>query len=226
MPIQDNPKTVKPDGFKIKTLRTQRGWTQDVMVERICALPHPRTPISKRTLENAESGRDVLIATLATIARVLGTDVRDLMITSGTKTPEPALPGATPDRFEKLLLELNRELVRDPDLWGVYDLDQEPHPTPDIKQGDRQLQGKLHAFAYMFLNVFQTVYAFYEAQGKRGVRDAHYNSWYGTFKDFVNKSSWAQRILLRKDSEVVYDAGFLAYAKSLIQNQHGVDRGD
>jgi transcriptional regulator with XRE-family HTH domain len=92
VPIQDNPKTVKPDGSQIKALRKLKGWTQELLVERIAALPRPRTPISKRTLENAESGRDVLIATLATIARVLGTDVRDLMITAGPNvTSEPAL---------------------------------------------------------------------------------------------------------------------------------------
>jgi transcriptional regulator with XRE-family HTH domain len=87
VPIQDNPKTVRPDGSKIRSLRKQKGWTQQEIVNRICALPRPRTPISKKTLENAESGRHVLIATLATIARALGTDARDLML----KTPEPAL---------------------------------------------------------------------------------------------------------------------------------------
>ena len=183
-----------------------------------------KTGYKPSVIQKFEQGTYFSWPCLSQVAKMLDVQPEDdLLVSSPPHIPEPdsgpdAEPVATPDRFLKLLLELNKELVRDPDLWGVYDLDQEPHPTPDIKQGDRQLQGKLHAFAYMFLNVFQTVYAFYEAQGKRGVRDAHYNSWYGTFKDFVNKSSWAQRILSRKDSEVVYDAGFLAFAKSLIEN--------
>ena len=97
-------------------------------------------------------------------------------------------------------------------------MDPEPHPTFDIRQGDPQQEGKLRAFAYMCLNVFQTVYAFYEAPPNRGVRDPLYRSWKGTMKDFVNKSSFAQKILSRNDSEEVYDAGFLAFAKSLIKN--------
>jgi hypothetical protein len=70
------------------------GWTQEEMVEHIGALPRPRTPISKKTLENAEASRPVLTATLVTIARVLGISVRDLMFPTEAEsqaTSEPAL---------------------------------------------------------------------------------------------------------------------------------------
>ena len=88
---EDNPRAVKPDGLKIRFLRKKKGWTQERMVEQIGALPRPRTLISKKTLENAESGRHVLIATLATIARVLGTTVCDLMLTVETdETVDPS----------------------------------------------------------------------------------------------------------------------------------------
>jgi len=115
-----------------------------------------------------------------------------------------AAPRATPDRFETLFSELNTDALQDPELLGVYDLDPEPHP-----------KDKLHVFAYKCLNAFENGYELYK---DRDVRDPLYKSWYNTLKDFVNKSSWAQNILLRKDSEEVYDAGFLAFAKSLIQN--------
>lgn len=34
--------------------------------------------------------------------------------------------------FQKPLLEVNRELIRDPELWGVYD----SHPMAKIKRDD------------------------------------------------------------------------------------------
>jgi len=214
------------DGLKVKALREAKEWGQKKLAAR--------TGYSLSVIQQLEQGKYFSWPCLTRVADVLEVKEDDLIMPVDGDTrelgdPPPAgpgpatgdlgrLPSGGPYRFQKLLLGLNKELLRDPDLWGVYDLDQEPHPTPDIRQGDRQQQGKLHAFAYMCLNVFQTVYAFYEAPRNRDVRGPLYRSWYGTFKDFVNKSSWAQQILSRKDSEVVYDAGFLAYAKSLIEN--------
>jgi hypothetical protein len=183
------------------------------------------------------SGVAVRRSSYRAIAEVLKVDPPDqLLRTSGVtidrlrrKGKDNVLvvePDPTPDRFEERFLELNFEMVRDPDLLAVYDLEEEPHPAPPIRKGDRQQQGKLHAFTYTCLNVFKIGYAIYEAPRNRDVRAPRYRCWYGTLKDFVNKSSRAQKILRRKDSEKVYDAEFLAFAKSLIQNQHGVDRGD
>jgi transcriptional regulator with XRE-family HTH domain len=111
VPAEDNPKAVKPHGAKIRSLRKQMGWTQEEMVERILALPRPRTPISKKTLENAESGRPVLTATLATIARALGTNVRQLMLSAGADgTGVPSGTGsASPAGSEPAL---HRDLFR------------------------------------------------------------------------------------------------------------------
>jgi len=220
------------DGSKVKAARDAKRWSQETLAKK--------TGYKVSVIQKFEQGTYFSCPCLTRVADVLEVKEDDLIVISPPPgavdgdtrelgDPPPAgpgpatgdlgrLPSGGPYRFQKLLLGLNKELLRDPDLWGVYDLDQEPHPTPDIRQGDRQQQGKLHAFAYMCLNVFQTVYAFYEAPRNRDVRGPLYRSWYGTFKDFVNKSSWAQQILSRKDSEVVYDAGFLAYAKSLIEN--------
>ena len=48
--------------------------------------------------------------------------------------------------FQKLLLELNKELVRDPELWGVYD----SHEMARVKQDNPTHRAKLEAFSYMF----------------------------------------------------------------------------
>jgi hypothetical protein len=184
--------------------------------------------VSKHVWRRVLSGVAVRPSSYRAIADVLKVDPPEQLLLTGGVTIDrlrrkgkdnvPVVePDPTPDRFQDRFLELNLEMVRDPDLLAVYDLEEEPHPTPPIRRGDQQQQGKLHAFTYMFLNVFEIGYAIYEAPRNRDVRGARYRCWYGTLKDFVNKSSRAKRILSRKDSEEVYDAGFLAFAKALIQ---------
>jgi transcriptional regulator with XRE-family HTH domain len=145
---------IQVDGSKVKAARDAKGWSQETLAKK--------TGYKVSVIQKFEQGTFFSWPCLTRVADVLEVKEDDLIMTS----PRPG----GPYRFQKLLLELNKELLRDPDLWGVYDLDQEPHPTPDIRQGDRQQQGKLHAFAYMCLNVFQTVYAFYEAPRNRDVR--------------------------------------------------------
>ena len=158
---------IQVDGSKVKAARDAKGWSQETLAKK--------TGYKVSVIQKFEQGTYFSWPCLKRVADILDVQEDDLLVPSPPPNEKPesgpdAEPGATPDRFLKLLMELNKELVRDPDLWGVYDLDQEPHPTPDIRQGDRQQQGKLHAFAYMCLNVFQTVYAFYEAPRNRDVR--------------------------------------------------------
>jgi hypothetical protein len=115
--------------------------------------------------------------------------------------------------FQKLLLELNKELVRDPELWGVYD----SHAMARVKSEDPAHRAKLEAFAYMFLNVFQVVFVFLadRVAGASPHEKAFFKAWEGTLRDFVQDSSLAREILSREDSELVYEPSFLALAKSL-----------
>ena len=122
---------------------------------------------------------------------------------------------ASRHEFQKLLLEVNKELLRDPELWGAYD----SHPMAKIKRDDPHHKAKLEAFTYMFLNVFQIVCAYSEDPRNRDPGDStFYAAWQGTCKDFLNDSCLAREVLLRPDSELVYDARFLAVAKSLMKS--------
>jgi hypothetical protein len=116
--------------------------------------------------------------------------------------------------FQKLLLEMNKEMVRDPELWGVYD----SHSMAQIKRDDPAHKAKLEAFAYMALNILQIVFV-YAAEGisASAPERAFFSAWEGTLKDFVCDSSLAREILSRPDAELVYEANFLAHAKSLIK---------
>jgi hypothetical protein len=119
----------------------------------------------------------------------------------------------TRHEFQKLLLELNKELIRDPELWGVYD----SHPLAQTKRDDPLHKAKLEGFVYMKLNILQIVFAFHstwQATARDSIGDM---AWHGTAVDFVNDSRLAREVILRPDSAMVYDPRFLAYLKSLIK---------
>jgi hypothetical protein len=116
--------------------------------------------------------------------------------------------------FQKLLLEMNKELVRDPELWGVYDA----HPMAQIKRDDPAHQAKLEAFTYLILNMHNIVFLYSSEGGSTSDSEqAFFAAYEGTHKDFVSSSSLAKDILSRRDSELVYEPRFLAHAKSLSQ---------
>jgi hypothetical protein len=115
--------------------------------------------------------------------------------------------------FQKLLLEMNKELVRDPELWGVYD----SHPMAHVHRDEPIHTAKLEAFAYMMLNIFQIVFVYSAEKVRTSAPErAFFAAWEGTLKDFVCGSSLAREILFsRPDSGLIYDQRFLDHAKSL-----------
>lgn len=131
--------------------------------------------------------------------------------------------------FQKLLLEVNKEMVRDPELWGIYDLaspGREPHPMSLLNRDDPRHVAKLEAFAYMFLNVIQVVFAYFDDGGApTPTEEAIWHAWQGTADDLVNHSALVQCLLTRDDADQVFDARFLAWILPLIRNRHEVGAG-
>ena len=62
---------VPVNGDVIRRLREEKGWTQEQLAAK--------TELSKKTIENAESGQRTTTVTLGTIAQGLGTDPRSLL---------------------------------------------------------------------------------------------------------------------------------------------------
>ncbi|MBL8295379.1 MAG: SUMF1/EgtB/PvdO family nonheme iron enzyme [Bryobacterales bacterium] len=75
--------SVLPDGAKVRSLRTMRGYTQEQLAEK--------AHIEKRTVESLEAGRPKYRSTLAAIARALGVDVCSL-VQMGNRAPLPDAP--------------------------------------------------------------------------------------------------------------------------------------
>ncbi len=83
--------TVFVDGKKIRQLRSRMGMTQEDLARK--------TGCSKRTIENVEAGRPVLLYTVSCVAQVLHIDQAELLRHSGigpdsggASAPSPPMP--------------------------------------------------------------------------------------------------------------------------------------
>jgi hypothetical protein len=86
---------------------------------------------------------------------------------------------------QKLLLEINKQLVSEPALFAIYDA----HPgRQDLLARDPRLPKKLEAIGYMHLNVFEIVFAVLP-HGKS------YKTWIEYFNDSLNRCSILQKNL-------------------------------
>jgi hypothetical protein len=104
---------------------------------------------------------------------------------------------------QKLLLEVNRQLIADPRLWGLYD----DHPVR--KDGSFDLDSplfvaKLEAFAYFKLNMFEIILVHAETTRSKRKRAAS-NSWHDFYIYSIAHSSMTRSILDRPDSVHVYN---------------------
>ena len=59
---------------------------------------------------------------------------------------------------QKLLLEVNRQLIADPRLWALYD-DHPVRKDPSFEEDSPLLTAKLEAFAFLKLNMFEIILA-------------------------------------------------------------------
>jgi hypothetical protein len=117
--------------------------------------------------------------------------------------------------FQKLLLEADKELIRDPELWGVYD----NHPMTQVARDDPAHKAKLEAFAYMMLNIAHIVFVFIAEGGRaNGHERAFLNAYKGAMQDFICNSSLARDLLSRPDAKLIYDPGFLDFMRSPIRD--------
>lgn len=93
---------VRPEGDKIRSLRTKRAWTQEMLAQK--------TGVSKRTIENLERGSPVRLQSLRLVAEALGVDPSEL--TSGRGEPVRVfLSYASHDK--PAIRELHQRLTRE-----------------------------------------------------------------------------------------------------------------
>lgn len=79
---------------------------------------------------------------------------------------------------QKLLLEINKQFVSNPDLFSIYD----DYPRPPQLVSDKAFEEKLKALGYMHLNVFEIVFAVLPWGASR-------KTWREYFRDCLNRCS-------------------------------------
>ncbi len=112
---------------------------------------------------------------------------------------------------QKMLLEINRQLIADPWLWSIYD-DHPVRTDPDFdakcaKSG--LFNAKLQAFAYLKLNMFEVILAEVPEPAQQGQRNPS-NVWLDFFHYSLAGSSVIRGILERSETPQLYNPVLVA----------------
>ena len=96
---------------------------------------------------------------------------------------------------QKFVLEIDRQLLSDPHLWRLYDdHDHAPaDPDPTFDPDSTLFQGKLRAFAYLHLNMFEVILTEASERGTRGRTMS--KVWLAYFRDTLSRSRLVRRVM-------------------------------
>ncbi|PKR78217.1 hypothetical protein CEY16_00210 [Halalkalibacillus sediminis] len=112
----------------------------------------------------------------------------------------------------KLLLEIDRMYIDDPDLWSIYD----NHPISKHIERTPLKKGKREAFIYYYLNFFDIIYDFYHKQIYKNKNDRNdWDSWDSYIRHFFQGCTMAREMF--KDSSEWYDKDFAKYILKIIR---------
>lgn len=118
------------------------------------------------------------------------------------------------------LLELDRVLISNPELWAIYD----DHP---LARQRRARSGGLaaarrEAFIFSHLNIFELVHDFYHGSIRQGKCDKRYwDAWDRYMCQFFRTSSEARAIFAQRRAQEIYADTFATYARDIIRRIEG-----
>ena len=113
---------------------------------------------------------------------------------------------------QKMLIEINRQLIADPWLWALYD-DHEVRKDPDFEGKCGQsicFQAKLRAFAYLSINMFEIVLAEIPSPKRKGRRNES-AVWIDFFEHAIAESSIVREILEHPHTVQVYSPALMGH---------------
>lgn len=113
---------------------------------------------------------------------------------------------------QKILLEINKMLLAEPELWTVYD----QHPMNAVTPKSPQLQAKVEALVYYYLNFFDVVYEFYNVHIIKNKNDLEtWKSWAAYIEYFIRGSSAARNTILQMNAKL-YEEGVYSFYYKII----------
>ncbi len=113
----------------------------------------------------------------------------------------------------KLMLEINKLLIENPELWAVYD----NHPVnKSIKDtSDHLVHAKRTAFIYHYINFFDILFDFYNRQIFQNKNDkADWKAWDSFITHYFKGSTEAREVY--KNSFGLFDDDFSRYIMAKI----------
>ena len=119
--------------------------------------------------------------------------------------------------FSSHLININKHLVDQPELWMVYD----DHPLNKTMQRTPLMSARIDAYLHMTFNLFSTTYGFYvQGIGERRMRDDDREYWeaYKNFGSVLMKSSSRARELFKDPTtQGLYPKSFVEFMNGMIR---------
>jgi hypothetical protein len=111
--------------------------------------------------------------------------------------------------FNKLLLEINKAALADPSLLSIYD------EFSDVPADPK----KLWVFAYMNLNVFETVFTFYwDSDRIRAQERSSYETWIAFLRNIIETSEFARHFLKQPQVRQLYHPKLIHEIDEILRN--------
>src|ERR1051325_8146403 len=120
----------------------------------------------------------------------------------------------TRNRFQPLLIDVNRQMIQHPELWAFYD----SHPVPRDWLNNPIEKARLDAVALMLVNVFECVFGFYGGSARLTKTEQQaFEAWKDFLRDTLKQSSVAREIWNRPNIKQVYNASLVAEINAFIK---------
>ena len=117
------------------------------------------------------------------------------------------------NEFQKLLVDINKTLIEHPELWAIYD----SYPVPREGLAEPIGRARVQAFAYMMLNTFECVFAFYGDSPRLTKAERNsFNAWKGFLRSTLENSSIARELAGNPNLRAMYHAKLMAEIDSVL----------
>ena len=123
--------------------------------------------------------------------------------------------------FSLHLIQVNKCLVDQPELWMAYD----DHPLAKITQTTPVISARIDAYLLMVFNLLSTTYGFYvQGIGEDRMRNEdreYWEAWKYYAAEIIKDSSRARELFKHSTTQGLYPKSFVAFMNGLIRGVEG-----
>ena len=117
------------------------------------------------------------------------------------------------NQYMNALFDIDRQLIALPELWAIYD----SHEMAATRSNDAASKARRDAFLYLHLNLFETVYVYYNKILRPTPHDKEFwQSWDTWIYQFFKGSSEARALFTRPTAQI-FSAAFVVYINCILQ---------